>query len=351
MAKRKSPIGSSLDSIADELGLPRRGEVDENLLRSLLDDPAVLEGLSVQERAVLTQCVAEMAESGTSITASSLVHEDYRWEPVSMEKFLTDPYYMGTQATSVFPAVRGALTETFDQDTRPVELVLGGSIGWGKSTMAGIAMTYLLYRLSCLQDPHKYYRIMGGAPIIFGIYSVNIDQAMETTYGKMISWIDAIPYFEDKCPRVKRINSRIKFGNMPVEVIAGSREVHTIGRDLFGFFCLAEGQQVRTPRGPVAVEELRADDLLYAPSGAVTFDAVVPTGMRPCVEVRTDRGVFTVSEDHPVLVRVTTDRVQWVRAVDLAEGSDIVNLDEASFTPSPGAIADANQDLHALRNR
>lgn len=203
-------------------------------MRKVLGDLPELETLSPAEMVIFEQCMSELADSGQSPLAASLVLTDYKWEPVSMTQFLSDPYYAGGDIThDLFPACRGVLIETFDAGVRPTELVLAGATGWGKTTILGMACLYMAYRLTCLRDPHGYYGLMQGAPIVLGLYSVNLDQAYDTVYGKVLHWVDAVPYFNEKAPRIKRLSSKIKFAQSPIEIIAGSKELHSLGKDLF----------------------------------------------------------------------------------------------------------------------
>ena len=202
-------------------------------LRGILEGLPELETLSEVELEVFNRCLDEMVEGGGSPLASALILTDYKWEPVSMAHFLSDPYYAGDLTKDLFPMVRALLIETFDTGRRPTELVLAGATGWGKTTALGLCCVYMAYRLSCLRDPHEYYGLMRGAPIVLGLYSVSEDQAFDTVYGKVLTWVDAIPYFVEKAPRVRRINSKIKFAQSPVEIVTGSKELHTIGKDLF----------------------------------------------------------------------------------------------------------------------
>jgi phage FluMu protein Com len=209
--------------------------VSNEMLNGLGLSAEEIAGLTDAERAYLFQCLEEAAETGVSQTAVSLLLEDYKWEPVSMEQFLSDPYYMGEVAKDLYPVWKAVLIEAFDGPQRPTEIILGGALGGGKTTVMTVIFTYMAYRLTCLRDPHTYYSLMKGAPIVIGLYSISLDQAMSTSYGKMLSWFDQIPYFLQKCPRVKRINSVIKFTGSPLQIIAGSNEKHTIGRDMFCF--------------------------------------------------------------------------------------------------------------------
>ncbi len=224
--------------------------VDARLLEGLGLTAEQIAALSEKERAYLFQCLEEMAETGTSPTATSLVLADYKWEPVTMERFLSDEYYMGKLTQKMYPAVRASLIESFDGDKMPLELILAGSLGWGKTTLAAVALVYLLYRITCMRNPQDYYGLMPGADIVFGLYSVNLEQAEDTSFGKMKSWIDNIPYFLQRCPRKKNLNSAIKFPGCPVRVIFGSNELHTIGKDMYAFL-LDEANFLQAPNGEV----------------------------------------------------------------------------------------------------
>jgi hypothetical protein len=207
--------------------------VDRAEMRKVLGNLPELETLSDAELVVFQQCLDELAVDGKSPLAASLLLTDYKWEPVTIERFLEEPYYAGDLTKDLFPACRGVLIETFDTGRRPTELVLAGSTGWGKTTILALSCLYMAYRLTCLRDPHDYYGLMKGAPIVLGLYSVNLDQAYDTVYGKVLNWVDTVPYFSEKAPRVKRLTSKIKFAQSPVEIIAGSKELHSLGKDLF----------------------------------------------------------------------------------------------------------------------
>jgi phage FluMu protein Com len=226
----------------------RRRKLDRRILEELGLSIDEFGDLTDDEQDYLVQCIEEMAETGTSPTAADLLLEDFKWQPVSMEQFLSDPYYMGELTGKMFPLVRAALIDIFDTGNVPMYTMLGGSIGWGKSMMSSCILIYLLYRLSCLRDPHAYYELVKGNKIYLAVYSVNLDQALDGIYGKVLNWVDQIPYFTHKCPRVKRVNSVIKFTDCPVEMIVASKPDHTIGKDVFAC-CLDEGSFFRSTGG------------------------------------------------------------------------------------------------------
>jgi hypothetical protein len=156
-----------------------------------------------------------------------------------MEEFLTSDMYFGREAQRMMrPAIKGLLIESFDGDpAHPcTEIILSGSIGWGKSYAAAVALLYVIYRLTCLREPHAFYDLAGGSRIYIAIYSVSREQAEDSAYEKIRTWIDNMPYFREQCPRDRSIKARIEFTRSPVTVVTGSRELHTLGRDVFAFF-------------------------------------------------------------------------------------------------------------------
>ena len=304
--------------------------------------------LSEVERQTLAQCLEEIMEHGESITASTLFMEDYRVQPVTMEEFLTSDAYFGREAQRMMrPAIKGLLIESFDGDpAHPcTEIILSGSIGWGKSYAAAVALLYVIYRLTCLREPHAFYDLAGGSRIYIAIYSVSREQAEDSAYEKIRTWIDNMPYFREQCPRDRSIKARIEFTRSPVTVVTGSRELHTLGRDVFAF-CLAEGERVQTDAGAVPVEALEpVAHRLVAPSGLETFECVDCVGERRCVKVDIGGGrTVTASEDHLFLVR-TGSGVAWRKAVALRPGDDIVTLDEANYEGFDDDVSRANEDL------
>lgn len=112
---------------------------------------------------------------------------------------------------------------------------LAGGFLSHNTTCAALGMTYLAYYLSCLRDPHKFYNLMPGSKIVLGIYSVTKTQAYDSSFSKIRTWIEESPYFTEHFPIDPLIKSMIVFKRGDVQVISGSRELHVIGRDVFGF--------------------------------------------------------------------------------------------------------------------
>ena len=113
-----------------------------------------------------------------------------------------------------------------------------GAIGVGKTTLAGIGLGYKLYLMSCLRDPARYYGLLPGSLIVFGVYSITKRQVADTGYTNIKGYIDTSPYFRQQFPRSTKIDSKVDFEprtKRKIQVIPGSTELHALGLNLFCF--------------------------------------------------------------------------------------------------------------------
>lgn len=217
---------------------PAEEEVNADLDRLLTAagmDASVVADMPFEERAYLKQCLVELMTDGQSHTAQSLRSADYKWEPVDIRTFLDDPYYAGDATKALFPRCKDVLIDAYSGDTPPAEMILGGSLGWGKTTLASLGVLYDIYLMTCLVNPHDYYGIMAGSPIVFGLYSVSKEQSADSAFSKIVTWADGSPYFRDKCPRSGNHKQRAYFKGCPLLLITGSQEIHSIGKDMYSF--------------------------------------------------------------------------------------------------------------------
>ena len=117
----------------------------------------LLKSLSEEERELALQILKEYGEEGTSKTYDELLYSDFEEIPVDIHTFLHDRRYLGNALYdadgrfTVYPYWEKKIEEIFPTniDTAYNTLILTGSIGIGKSTIAVICLLYLLYRLLC----------------------------------------------------------------------------------------------------------------------------------------------------------------------------------------------------------
>lgn len=105
--------------------------------------------------------------------------------------------YSGERRCTLFPYWRETLHKLFPDNltTAYNTLILTGAIGLGKTELAVLAMSYLLYRMLCLKDPYAYYGMMPNDKITFSMLNITLDAAQGVGWEKMQQHIQASPWF------------------------------------------------------------------------------------------------------------------------------------------------------------
>jgi hypothetical protein len=128
----------------------------------------------------------------------------YKEAPLPVLDFLTHPYYFGPvtrNGMDIFPVWKEAMTEMFSNDTK-VTIVLTGSIGTGKSTIALYALCYIQYRLMILKEPWKYFELAESNKMTISFFNLNKTLGDSRGYGKMQSFLCRSPWFCEKASHI-----------------------------------------------------------------------------------------------------------------------------------------------------
>jgi len=190
----------------------------------------ILVNLSDEEQQWAIQMLREQLQFGKSDTLSKMYSIDYIREPVDIETFVKDPFYLGKSCEGIYPVWMEELNNVFKPGSDIFEWIFTGAIRGGKTWTAAVACTYKLYLLSCTKNPQTYLGL--GDPntaIYFGIFSVRLSEAEETAFDYMKQFVDTSPYFKKYFPRNKKVNYRLEFPHR-IRVNFGSKELHALGR-------------------------------------------------------------------------------------------------------------------------
>jgi hypothetical protein len=189
-----------------------------------------LEALDPDERAALEALLVDSGhEGGIYETASSIIYDH---EPVSVEQFLMDPYYLGATGKTLYPKLKDDLVELFEGGDYN-EAVFSGSIGFGKSTVCEFALARMIYEMLCLKDPQTTYGLTPGSQIVVAIISVNIPQVRATVLSNLIAKFQLSPFFEQAIKPTYR-RGGIEFPKN-IHVVTGSPNAKSlIGMNVFG---------------------------------------------------------------------------------------------------------------------
>ena len=192
-----------------------------------------LDSLSPEEKAYFEQCMAELEDNGNSDSYQAVVEPDWKYEPPTFEEWITDPYFAGTRGLHLYPLIRDELEEIFDKDYG--EIILGGSIGWGKSYAAGFGMAYDFTRMACLRNPHEFCGIDPRTDLVILNHSVTSAQAEGGLYTYVKDVISDMPFFKDKYPKYdfEKYGPKL-FDEKIILKSGGSTEFGAIGQNVVG---------------------------------------------------------------------------------------------------------------------
>lgn len=207
-----------IDTVEEIPQIQNLNQEEKKLFYSLLNSAVTSEGLDL---------------SGVE----NLYTVDYEEIPVSIDRFISDPEYMGkvyNNGDLIYPFWKKFLHDLFhDNPNKAFEVAISGAIGTGKSTVSSIALTYLMYRTLCLKDPQKFYGLTANSPIVFVVMNLTLDLAYSGLYSLIVESIKMSPWFCKKVDIRGKYEFSIEFPK-GISLIAGSQTQHTIGKNVLG---------------------------------------------------------------------------------------------------------------------
>jgi hypothetical protein len=190
-----------------------------------------------RDRELLRPLMAEYADNPAGLLEflNSLASYDYKYNPVGVREFATDPYYLGLggERGSLYPGILDILEEIFIPG-KYEEVYLDGGIGWGKSTTAEVINAYMVYQLSCLKRPQMFYGLNQDDTIAVLNVSVNVTQAKKVVYGRLKEKVRSSPYFKEQFPFDPLVQSELRFPGNIVAMPTAASEGGTVGYTVYG---------------------------------------------------------------------------------------------------------------------
>lgn len=302
--------------------------IDEEILNVI--DPKVLETLSDEEKEVLISMLSEMANGGESTTLNNLWQQDYEEIPVDIDTFIEDDDYLGSATNngkSIYPYWRERLREWFAPDAPYMEVILSGSIGIGKTTIADIGLAYLLYKLLCLKNPQEYYGLTKSSIMTVAFINVDMNLAYGVSYAKFQSFLMNSPWFL-RHGSVAGIKNQVYIPSKGIEFRIGSSDKNVLGSDVF---CLTGDTKVNSvEHGITTLNQLTGEVVTFyqvAEDGTITVSnpcSVVPTKrVSELVELTLEDGtVVRLTPDH----RLRLINNSYKKAVEINEGDELMEI-------------------------
>jgi len=222
------------------------GGMDEKEFEKILAD------LTPSQLDIFLKGLDEMFATGASETEYKLIDTDFIERPVDIETFLRDPYYLGI-IDQIFPKIVDGLLEVFDPSSQIFLVILGGSVGWGKSTFARIIMARIIYEISCFRSPQKAYGMMESDKMFFANVSVTHTQAKRVMFEGLKGIIKGSEYFRKTFP-YEDLATELRFPNNVL--VAAATQTQVLGMNTFSavmdeanFMTLTEGTKMAKIKG------------------------------------------------------------------------------------------------------
>lgn len=155
---------------------------------------------------------------------------DWLREPVAPRQFITDPYYAGPSASALYPILQDEFVDIFAENYH--EVILAGSISWGKTYLMAWCMFRQLYELSCVLNPQQHLGIAPNTPIVMANISVTGAQAKNACFNYVQKLVDNSPYFKEHFQRDKKLDAVLKFPHNVTYLPGNSSEFSVIGANL-----------------------------------------------------------------------------------------------------------------------
>lgn len=194
--------------------------------------------LSPENKELILKIISEYKDTGKSQTLKELWEVDYKEIPVSIDRFIEDPYYLGKSTRngeSIYPYWREKYREIFDPSKNFEEVVLTGAIGVGKTRTAVVCLCYLLHKLMCLRNPQEYFRFNEGDKITIFFLNITLSLAEGVGYETMHDYLIHSPWFLERGTVTGRKNLRY---NPPhnIAITFGSKGEHALGQQIYCAF-------------------------------------------------------------------------------------------------------------------
>lgn len=200
------------------------------------------EDLSPGEMELLSKILDELRKTGDSPLLNMLYEVDYIKRPPTIEEFLEEDYYLGAVTRTdkdndyegMFPKWKESIKGIFQPDSIINQIILGGSIGTGKTYTGVVCTLFKLAHCLCLRNPLIYYGLARGTHITCSIFSITQAQVKRGAFQDMLNIMRLSPFFCEKSKvsiKDKAFSDRVIPMHNELQIEAGSKVHEAIGRN------------------------------------------------------------------------------------------------------------------------
>lgn len=189
------------------------------------------------EQNMFLKILEELSINGYSETLETIYLVDFKEVPVSIDRFLTDPEYLGEsndRGNQIYPGWWDVYHSVFDPQKDIYEVILSGATRIGKTSTAVAMMCYMTYLLMCYRNPQRYFGLKEVSRATIAFANLTKDLALGVAFREFNDTLLKSPWFNK---HGKFTNSSTKPIFIPegnqIELVAASDAAHVLGLQLW----------------------------------------------------------------------------------------------------------------------
>lgn len=189
------------------------------------------------EQKQLLKILEELSDKGYSETLDTLYLVDFKEVPVSIDRFLCDPEYLGGSndcGNQIYPGWWDAYHSVFDSKSDKYEIILSGATRIGKTSTAVSMMCYMTYLLMCYRNPQKYFGLKEVSRATIAFANLTKELAEGVAFREYNDTLKKSPWFNAHGTFTNSVRKPIYVpeGNQ-IELVAASDSAHVLGMQLW----------------------------------------------------------------------------------------------------------------------
>lgn len=284
------------------------------------------------EQKQFIRILEELSQKGYSETLETIYLVDFKEVPVSIDRFLTDPEYLGASndnGNQIYPGWWEVYDTVFDSTRDIYEVVLSGATRIGKSSTAVSCMCYMTYLLMCYRNPQKYFGLKEVSRATIAFANLTKDLAQGVAFREYNDTLKRSPWFNTHGSFTNSVTRPIYIpeGNQ-IELVAASDAAHVLGMQLWA--CLVGDTKIITKQGVFPIAKLSgscADILQYDNACSeykyINAPVVQTKFVSDTIRITLDDGtVFEGTPDHRVMLMDGS----YKRLDELTDDDEVLSL-------------------------
>lgn len=289
------------------------------------------------EQKQLLKILEELSDKGYSQTLEQIYLVDFKEVPVSIDRFLCDPEYLGESndcGNQIYPGWWEAYHSVFDNQKEIYEVLLSGATRIGKTSSAVSMMCYMTYLLMCYRNPQRYFGLKEVSRATIAFANLTKELALSVAFREYNDTLLLSPWF-NRHGKFTQSDTKPVFipeGNQ-IEISAASSGSMLLGKQLW---CLVGSTKILTASGVKTLCECENTNSSVFEFSGISLDQTSATVKKTkevtdTIRITLEDGtVIEGTADHLVLL----SSGEYKQLGDLDENDELMDLSITDMIPN-----------------